>query len=114
MGVTEWPSLKICRKSIFQDHIKMAAIGRALQAYGKPRIATLIKYGKSELTPPSPGEIPQAIGQAASLIKSATTMKWRHCTVKEATLNTLVAVEVLCWFFVGECIGKGSLVAYQV
>ena len=55
---------------------------QSITAYGKPRIATLIKYGKSELTPPSPGEIPQAIGQAASLIKSATTMKWRHCTVK--------------------------------
>ena len=34
--------------------------------------------------------------------------------LQEAWLNTLVAVEVGCWFFIGECIGKGSLVAYKV
>lgn len=33
---------------------------------------------------------------------------------QEAWLNTLVATEVICWFFIGECIGKGSLVAYKV
>jgi F-type H+-transporting ATPase subunit g len=33
---------------------------------------------------------------------------------QEATLNTLVFTEVLCWFFIGECIGKGSIVGYQV
>ena len=36
------------------------------------------------------------------------------CCVQEATLNTLVAIEVGCWFFVGEVIGKGNLVGYQV
>jgi F-type H+-transporting ATPase subunit g len=33
---------------------------------------------------------------------------------QEAWVNTLVATEVACWFFIGECIGKGSLVAYKV
>ena len=34
--------------------------------------------------------------------------------LQQAWLNTLVAAEVGCWFFIGECIGKGSLVAYKV
>jgi len=34
--------------------------------------------------------------------------------VKEAAINTVVGLEVFCWFFIGECIGKGSLVGYQV
>ena len=33
---------------------------------------------------------------------------------QEAFINTVVAVEVGCWFFVGECIGKGTLIGYQV
>lgn len=33
---------------------------------------------------------------------------------QDAWRNTLVTVEVLCWFFIGECIGKGTLVGYQV
>ena len=34
--------------------------------------------------------------------------------VNQAVLNTVVGVEVFCWFFIGECIGKGSLSGYQV
>ena len=37
-----------------------------------------------------------------------------QATVKEATVNTIVVAEIACWFFIGECIGKGSLVGYQV
>ena len=38
----------------------------------------------------------------------------KYLVFQEATLNTLVAVEVACWFFVGEVIGKGTLVGYQI
>jgi hypothetical protein len=34
--------------------------------------------------------------------------------VKEATINTIVGLEIFCWFFIGECIGKGSVIGYQV
>jgi F-type H+-transporting ATPase subunit g len=34
--------------------------------------------------------------------------------VKQAALNTLVAVEVGCWFYVGEIIGRASLIGYSV
>merc|ERR1712045_863848 len=112
MGIIEF-FLKV---AIFEK-FKMSAATKALsmaQAYAKPRFATFLKYGKTELAPPTPGELIQGVGQAAKLVSSAATMQFRHLTVKEAWLNTLVGVEVACWFFVGECIGKGSLIAYQV
>merc|ERR1712062_71121 len=99
-----------------RDSIRMAAAKFVNMAsvYARPRLATALKYGKAELMPPSPTEIPAAIGGAANLVKSAMTFKWANLTMREAWLNTLVAVEVGCWFFIGECIGKGSLVAYKV
>merc|ERR1712096_227737 len=92
----------------------MAKAPAVIMAYSKPRFATLVKYGKIELMPPSPADIPAAFAQAAGIVKSGMTFKWTQLSVKEAGLNTLVAAEVACWFFIGECIGKGSLVAYKV
>ena len=37
-----------------------------------------------------------------------------NLTVREAALNTAVAVEVACWFYVGEIVGRGSLIGYAV
>ena len=33
---------------------------------------------------------------------------------QEAAVNTLIGIEVACWFFVGECLGKRSLVGYNI
>merc|ERR1712061_218505 len=100
------------------SHFKMsklvAQFAAGSKAYLAPRFATFVKYGKSELTPPTPGEIPQAIGQALKLVKSGTTFQFRHLTVKEGFLNACVAVEVSMWFFIGECIGKRGLIGYDV
>lgn len=35
-------------------------------------------------------------------------------TTSQAALNALCTFEVFCWFCVGECIGKGSLIGYNV
>lgn len=64
-----------------------------------------------ELRPPTPAEIPRAI---RDLVKIFRERNWRNLTVREAWLNTLVTTEVICWFFVGEVIGKGTLIGYQV
>ena len=37
-----------------------------------------------------------------------------YICLQEAAANTLVAVEVVCWFYIGECIGKRALVGYHV
>ena len=34
--------------------------------------------------------------------------------LQEAAINTLVGVEIAMWFFVGEVIGKRTLLGYQV
>ncbi len=34
--------------------------------------------------------------------------------LQEAAINSLIAAEIGFCFFIGECIGKGSLVGYQI
>lgn len=36
-----------------------------------------------------------------------------NMTMKEATVNGLIGLEIFMWFIVGECIGKGSLIGYN-
>merc|ERR1712212_1124061 len=93
---------------------KLPALTKTLVEFSKPRLATFAHYAKVELVPPSPGEIVEVSKSVGRLIKSTETLSWRHLTVKEATVNSLIAVEVACWFFIGECIGKGNIVGYQV
>ncbi|KAK7017977.1 hypothetical protein SK128_028599 [Halocaridina rubra] len=93
---------------------KLPAMGKAAMEAAVPKLNTFTHYAKVELVPPSPGELGNVAAGFGKIVKSAQTGAWKKLTVKEATLNTLVAAEVLCWFFIGECIGKGTLVAYQV
>ena len=37
-----------------------------------------------------------------------------QASMKDVAVNTVVVGEIACWFLIGECIGKGSLVGYQV
>jgi len=82
--------------------------------FSQPRLATFVKYAKVELTPPSPGELGQVVKGAAGLVGDAITFKWATTTIGQAAVNAVVVTEIACWFFIGECIGKGSLVGYQV
>lgn len=86
----------------------------ALIKEGRPKFNTFMKYAKIELTPPTPGDIPAIRDGISRLIASARTGSWKNLTVREATLNTLVAMEVGFWFYAGECIGKRHLVGYDV
>ncbi|KAM9031188.1 ATP synthase subunit g, mitochondrial [Sarcophilus harrisii] len=86
----------------------------AAATYSKPRLATFWQYAKVELVPPTPAEIPKAIENLKKIITSARTGSFRNLTVKEALLNSLVATEVCMWFYVGEIIGKGGIIGYNV
>ncbi|XP_033119747.1 ATP synthase subunit g, mitochondrial-like [Anneissia japonica] len=83
-------------------------------AYSKPRLTKFWYYAKVELAPPFPNEFPQVMKGVQDVVKSATTGKWAQLTVKEAWVNTLVCVEVAFWFFVGEQIGRKSIVGYDI
>ena len=94
-------------------------------------LTTFAKYAKVELTPPGPGEVGGIVRGAGNLVKDAAPFKWAQvgvgglvitaepniisqASMKQVAVNTVVVTEIACWFFIGECIGKGSLVGYQV
>ena len=94
------------------------ALARAAVAWERfilKDVATFAKYAKVELTPPMSGaELGGVVKGVGRLVGDAATFKWASASVKEATVNTIIVAEIACWFFIGECIGKGSLVGYQV
>lgn len=80
----------------------------------RPKFNVFLKYAKVELTPPSVSDIPAIREGIGRLVTGARTGAWKNLTVRQATLNTLVAMEVTFWFYIGECIGKRHLVGYDV
>ncbi|KAL6257224.1 ATP synthase subunit g, mitochondrial [Pogonomyrmex barbatus] len=80
----------------------------------KPMLQVWAQYAKVELTPPTFKDISAIRSGFSRLIHSARTGRYREVTVREAIINTLVAAEIYCWFYVGECIGKRHLIGYDV
>lgn len=84
-------------------------------AYANPKFKIFMTYARVELAPPTtPAEIKEIGTGITKLLSAAKAGRWKHVTVREAWLNVLVTTEVLCWFYVGECIGKRHLVGYDV
>ncbi|XP_034099330.1 ATP synthase subunit g, mitochondrial [Drosophila albomicans] len=99
---------------------KITTFINAAKAQARPLFDEFMYYAKVELTPPTPADFKHFREQAA---KSAKSMKkdlkssgnrLRSTTVAEAWLNTLVTIEVITWFFMGEVIGRRHLVGYKV
>jgi len=93
---------------------KAPALLATAKEVATPKLNTFWRYAKVELAPPSPADIPVAVADLSTKIANAQKQTFRSWTVNQAVLNTVVGAEIFCWFFVGECIGKGSLVGYQV
>ncbi|GAU90586.1 hypothetical protein RvY_02985 [Ramazzottius varieornatus] len=92
---------------------RIPAMAQEAMVAARPGLNTAWKYAKSELRPPTPAEIPKGIAGLMSIATRWGRQPWRHLTVKEAWLNTLVTVEVMCWFFVGEVVGRRHLLGYK-
>eukprot|EP01134_Creolimax_fragrantissima_P001620 CFRG1620T1 len=68
---------------------------------------------KTELGPPALDSWPQAKKAALQLVESAKKREFMNVSVEKATSNTLLVAEIACWFFVGEIIGRRSLIGYN-
>ena len=66
------------------------------------------------MLPPKLSEWPAIKKSFIGLKEAALKGKFLDITVKEATVNTLVAVEIAFWFYVGEVIGRRSLIGYNL
>lgn len=73
-----------------------------------------MQYARVELAPPKLSEIGEIKSGIGRLMTSAKTGAWKNQTLKQATANTLVGLEVIFWFYIGECIGKRHFVGYDV
>lgn len=75
---------------------------------------TFLNNAKVEMLPPKPSDWPAIRKSFLGLKESAMKGKFLDVTVKEAAANTLVVVEIAFWFYVGEVIGRRSLIGYDV
>ncbi|PFX24453.1 ATP synthase subunit g, mitochondrial-like [Stylophora pistillata] len=80
----------------------------------QPPVVTFLKNAKVEMLPPKPSDWRAIQKSFLGLKDSAMKGKFLDLTVKEAAANTLVAVEIAFWFYVGEVIGRKSLIGYNV
>ncbi|XP_053980663.1 ATP synthase subunit g, mitochondrial [Hylaeus volcanicus] len=93
---------------------KTIQLCKAAALASRPMLYNMQYYARVELVPPKVSDIPAIKNGIAKLINGAKTGAYLNVTVREALLNTLITTEVLCWFFVGECIGKRHLIGYNV
>ena len=66
------------------------------------------------MVPPGPQDIPEIARGLRNVLRGMKTGAWKQLTVKQAAVNLGITIEVICWFFVGECIGKGGVIGYAV
>lgn len=85
-------------------------VARAAQ----PHLQTFWGHARVELGPPGLSQWPQIKKGLFRLWESTLTGRFLDVPMKEATKNSLVAVEIACWFFIGEMIGRRSIIGYKV
>jgi hypothetical protein len=86
------------------------AVGACPCVLQRARVCTL-----SVLTHAHPqfGELGAVQQSFNSMVKSAQKLSFLNLTVKEVAVNVVVTAEVLCWFYVGEIVGRRSLIGYD-
>ena len=80
----------------------------------QPSVQKFWANAKVELAFPGPSEWPAVSKGFSKVLKSAQTGAFVNLTVREAAKNVIVAVEIATFFYVGEIIGRQSLIGYNV
>ena len=92
----------------------MVTFFAAMTQKAQPHLKTFWGHAKVELGPPTPAQWPEVKEGFTKLFSSAVTGRFLDLSVKEATKKGLVGIEIACWFFVGEMIGRKSIIGYKV
>jgi len=88
-----------------------------LSAAAKKRQPLLEKFwsnARVELAPPRMSDWPAIKSAFVNIRRSTMSGRFLDTSVKDSIANTLVAVEIAMWFYVGEIIGRRSIVGYNV
>lgn len=88
----------------------VAKFGRVL----KPKAANFGKNASVEMVPPSPSEFIQHLNKLKNDVLSGRSVsRLQNSTVNEFTAKGLVVAEVAFWFYIGEMIGRRSIIGYN-
>ncbi|KAI3386513.1 hypothetical protein SNEBB_001927 [Seison nebaliae] len=93
---------------------KLPVVAGKVATRAMPKLTRFWQLAKVELVPPKPSEFAEVGARFQKVVNAAKTQSFKNLTVKEAAVNSFVALEIAMWFFVGECIGKGGVVGYNV
>lgn len=83
---------------------------------GRPLLDKFMYYAKVELTPPTPADFAHLRQKAAEASKKGKKIEktgLTKMTISDAWLNTLITLEVIGWFFMGEVLGRRHFVGYR-
>ena len=80
----------------------------------QPHLKTFWGHARVELGPPKISQWPEIRKGFYGIYNKALSGEFLDSTVSQATRNSLVTLEVLCWFYVGEIIGRRSIIGYKV
>lgn len=86
----------------------------ALAITSRPHLQTFWGHARVELLPPSPSEFGEVRLGLSRVYNTAVTRGFMKKTMKEVVQYTLVGTEICCWLFVGEMIGRKSVIGYRV
>ncbi|KAI6192164.1 hypothetical protein M3Y97_00307200 [Aphelenchoides bicaudatus] len=78
------------------------------------RWGILKKVAERELAPPKTSDWPVIKKEFNQLLTSIQKKEYKNLSVREFLVYTAVTIEVICWFFVGEMIGRRSPTGYVV
>merc|ERR1712242_323450 len=81
------------------------------------RIAAAVNPSGSvfnDLRPPMPNEAIAGLSGLARGLVTGVNGGMCNVTTSEAALNGVMAFEVFCWYCIGEAIGRGSWIGYNV